>query len=599
MSLPALYRRVLESLGSDKRLAWALALANVALVLAQFAEPVLFGRIIDRVSSASASAERATVWESTWPYLLAWIVFGLFTIVCGTLIALHADRLAHRRRQVVLQQYFEHVLQLPLSHHAEVHSGRLMKIMLHGTDSMWALWLGFFREHLAAFVALVVLIPIALSMNWRLALLLIGLSVLFVAVTRLVIRKTAVLQSRVEAHHSDLAEHASDALGNVALVQSFARIDDEVRALGGISRRLLGAQFPALTWWAVLTVLTRSATTLTVLAIMAAGIWLFVHDMISIGEIVTFTVFSGLVITRLEQAVSFTSRLSQDAPRLRDFFGVIDTVPTIRDGARAVDPGRLRGEVAFHGVSFSYDGKRPAVDGIDFVARPGEMVALVGASGAGKSTALALLYRAFDPQGGRVTIDGVDVRDFKLDALRHNIGVVFQEALLFNRSIAENLRVGDPDASDEALRDAARRAQALEFIEREPEGFDSRIGERGRALSGGERQRLSIARVLLKDPPVLILDEATSALDGGTETRLLQALDEVTRNRTTLVIAHRLSTVRLASRILVFDSGRIVESGTFDELCLADGVFARLAREQFMINDNGREDGRPVSGDSM
>ena len=273
-------------------------------------------------------------------------------------------------------------------------------------------------------------------------------------------------------------------------------------------------------------------------------------------------------------------------------------MPTIRDGARAVDPGRLRGEVAFHGVSFSYDGKRPAVDGIDFVARPGEMVALVGASGAGKSTALALLYRAFDPQGGRVTIDGVDVRDFKLDALRHNIGVVFQEALLFNRSIAENLRVGDPDASDEALRDAARRAQALEFIEREPEGFDSRIGERGRALSGGERQRLSIARVLLKDPPVLILDEATSALDGGTETRLLQALDEVTRNRTTLVIAHRLSTVRLASRILVFDSGRIVESGTFDELCLADGVFARLAREQFMINDNGREDGRPVSGDS-
>ena len=223
------------------------------------------------------------------------------------------------------------------------------------------------------------------------------------------------------------------------------------------------------------------------------------------------------------------------------------------------------------------------------------MVALVGASGAGKSTALALLYRAFDPQSGRVTIDGVDVRDFKLDALRHNIGVVFQEALLFNRSIAENLRVGNPDASDEALRDAARRAQALDFIEREPEGFESRIGERGRALSGGERQRLSIARVLLKDPPILILDEATSALDGGTETRLLQAMDEVTRNRTTLVIAHRLSTIRLASRILVFDRGRIVESGTFDELCLAGGLFARLAREQFMINDSGREDDRPVS----
>jgi ATP-binding cassette subfamily B protein len=358
---------------------------------------------------------------------------------------------------------------------------------------------------------------------------------------------------------------------------------------------LLGAQFPALTWWAVLTVLTRSATTLTVLSIMAAGIWLYIHDMISVGEIVTFTVFSGLVIARLEQAVSFTSRLSQDAPRLRDFFSVLDTVPAIRDGFHAVDPGRLRGEIEFHDVSFSYDGQRAAVEAINFVARPGEMVALVGASGAGKSTALALLYRAFDPQSGRVTIDGVDVRDFRLDALRRNIGVVFQEALLFNRSIADNLRVGDPDASDEALQDAARRAQALDFIEREPEGFDSRIGERGRALSGGERQRLSIARVLLKDPPILILDEATSALDGGTETRLLRALDEVTRNRTTLVIAHRLATIRLASRILVFDQGRIVESGTFDELCLAEGIFARLAREQFMMHDNGREHGRALS----
>ncbi|MCC7227314.1 MAG: glucan ABC transporter ATP-binding protein/ permease [Burkholderiaceae bacterium] len=595
MSLLALYRRVLESLGSDKRLAWTLALANVALVLAQFAEPVLFGRIIDRLSAANASPDRAGLWESTWPYLLAWIAFGLFTIACGALIALHADRLAHRRRHIMLRRYFEHVLQLPLSHHAQVHSGRLMKIMLQGTDALWMLWLGFFREHLAAFAALVVLIPIALSMNWRLALLLIGLSALFVAVTRLVLRKTSVLQSRVESHHSDLAEHASDTLGNVALVQSFARIDDEVRALGGISRRLLGAQFPALTWWAVLTVLTRSATTLTVLSIMAAGIWLYIHDMISVGEIVTFTVFSGLVIARLEQAVSFTSRLSQDAPRLRDFFSVLDTVPAIRDGSHAVDPGRLRGEIEFHDVSFSYDGQRAAVEAINFVARPGEMVALVGASGAGKSTALALLYRAFDPQSGRVTIDGVDVRDFRLDALRRNIGVVFQEALLFNRSIADNLRVGDPDASDEALQDAARRAQALDFIEREPEGFDSRIGERGRALSGGERQRLSIARVLLKDPPILILDEATSALDGGTETRLLRALDEVTRNRTTLVIAHRLATIRLASRILVFDQGRIVESGTFDELCLAEGIFARLAREQFMMHDNGREHDRALS----
>ncbi len=581
MSFFRLYGRVLQQLGSDARLAWMLAFGNVALVMAQFAEPVLFGLIIDTLTGATAG-DRGAIWGRAWPYLLAWMGFGLFTILCGTLIALHADRLAHRRRHVVLRNYFEHVLQLPAAHHADMHSGRLMKIMLQGTDALWALWLGFFRDHLAAFVALFVLIPTAIYINWRLATLLIILCVVFAALTNFVLRKTHVLQSQVEGHHSDLAEHTADALGNVALVQSFARVEDEVKALGHISQRLLGAQFPVLSWWAVVTVLTRSATTLTILCIVLSGIWLYVRNLISIGEIVTFTVFSGLVISRLEQAVSFSNRLAMDAPRLRDFFDVFDMVSVIRDRPEALDPGRLHGNVIFNNVTFSYEDGHPAVKGISFTVRPGETVALVGASGAGKSTALALLYRAFDPQSGSITIDGTDIRDFKLTALRRNIGVVFQETLLFNRSIVENLRVGDPNASEEQIRDAASRAQALDFIERNPDGFEANIGERGRALSGGERQRLSIARVILKNPPVLILDEATSALDGGTESRLLSALDEVTRNRTTLVIAHRLATIRRAKQILVFDSGNIVEAGTFSDLYNAGGRFTQLANEQFL-----------------
>ncbi|HKA71815.1 MAG TPA: ATP-binding cassette domain-containing protein, partial [Xanthobacteraceae bacterium] len=208
---------------------------------------------------------------------------------------------------------------------------------------------------------------------------------------------------------------------------------------------------------------------------------------------------------------------------------------------------------------------------------------LVGPTGAGKSTALALLHRAFDPQSGVIKIDGVDIRDMKLAGLRRNIGVVFQESLLFNRSIADNLYVGKPDATEAEMRDAAARAQALEFIERNPEGFQARVGERGRALSGGERQRLSIARALLKNPPILILDEATSALDAATEAKLQVALDEVMKNRTTFVIAHRLATIRHADRILVFAGGRVVETGSFDELVKANGQFAELARAQFMV----------------
>ncbi len=581
MSFIRLYARVLEKLGSDSRLGWLLAFANVALAIAQFAEPVLFGRVINVLARAQEN-DAAPAWARLGVLLSLWAGFAIFTIICGTLVALYADRLSHRRRLAVLTEYFEHVLQLPLAYHSDVHSGRLMKIMLQGTDALWSLWLGFFRDHLAAFVSLLVLVPLALFINWRLAILLIVLCVLFAILTAVVLRKTESLQSTVQAHHSGLAERASDALGNIALVQSFARVEHEVTALRSVSDQLLAAQFPVLSWWAVVAVLTRAATTLTVLSIILLGSWLFQHGLISIGEIVTFMAFSGMVISRLEQAVGFVNRMALDAPQLRDFFEVLDTVPSMRDRPDAVEPDRLAGSVAFEDVTFNYDGRHPAVANLSFTARPGEMVALVGATGAGKSTALALLHRAFDPQSGVIKIDGTDIRDIKLAALRHNIGVVFQESLLFNRSIAENLLAGKPDATVEQMRAAAAGAQALDFIEKNADGFDAIVGERGRSLSGGERQRLSIARALLKDPPILILDEATSALDAATEAKVLAALDQVMKHRTTFVIAHRLATIRKATRILVFEAGRIVEAGTFDELSRLGGRFSELTKAQFM-----------------
>ena len=576
-----LYGRVLALLGSDSRVAWTLAVANVALASAQFAEPVLLGRIIDALTGAQTRGEPPS-WPQLSVLLSAWAGFGLFTIACGTLIALYADRLAHRRRHVVLTDYFEHVLQLPLTYHGNTHSGRLMKVMLQGTDALWGLWVGFFRDHLSSFVSLLVLLPISLFINWRLALLLIALCIVFAGLTALVVRKTQHLQSLVERHYSDLAERASDTLGNIALVQSFSRLEAEVLELRQIVERLLAAQMPVLSWWALAAMLTRTSTTLTVLAIIIVGTVFHINGQATIGEMVTFMSFAGLIISRLEQTVTFINRVMMEAPRLREFFQVRDTVPAIRDLPDAVDPGRLGGLVEFKNVSFSYDGKRIAADDLNFKAMPGETIALVGATGAGKSTAIALLYRAFDPQSGVIEIDGVDIRKFKLLALRRNIGVVFQEALLFNRSIADNLRVGKADATDAEMRDAARRAQCLEFIERKFEGFERRVGERGRSLSGGERQRLSIARALLKDPPILILDEATSALDTDTEAKVMLALHEVMKGRTTFVIAHRLSTVRNASRIFVFDAGRIIEAGTFDELVRAGGRFAALAKTQFI-----------------
>jgi len=598
MKFIRLYIRVLELLGREARLGWTLAVANLALASAMFVEPVLFGRIVDTLANAQARISQLA-WQDLMMLVGAWVGFGLFIIVCSTLVALHADRLAHRQYQVVRTMFFEHVLQLPLSYYTGSHSGRLVKVMMTGTNTLWSLWLSFFREHFASFISLIVLLPLTLFINWRYGLMLIVLCAVFTAVIGLVIHKSERLQSTVEGYYSDVAERTTDTLGNIALVQSFARIEMEVSGMKKMGEEVLRAQIPVLSWWAVTTVITRTATTLTMLSILVLGVWFYLRGETTVGEIVMFMSFATLLISRLEQAVHFANEIVMDAPRIAEFFEVLDTEPAVRDRPDAVDPDRMQGLVEFKDVSFSYDGKRPAVADLTFTALPGETAALVGATGAGKSTALALLHRAFDPQSGIVRIDGMDIRALTLAGLRRNIGVVFQEVLLFNRSIAENLRVGKPDASDDELRAACERAQVLDVIERLPQGFDTNAGERGRLFSGGERQRLSIARALLKDPPILILDEATSALDALTEARVQAALAAVMKGRTTFVIAHRLATVRNAHRILVFAGGRIIETGTFDELMRLGGHFAELARSQFLAGDVAKKRHEPMPSEPV
>ncbi len=588
MWLIRLYARVLGQLGSDLRVGALLSVANVALAISAFAEPILFGRIIDVLTRAQVPGTAPVTFGTLTPLIIAWIAFGFFSIGAGALVALYADRLSHRRRLAVVANYFEHVLELPLAFHTSTHSGRVLKVMLEGSNGMAWLWLGFFREHLSALVALVVLLPLTVFLNWRLGLLLVGLVIVFTILTAIVVRKTESLQGSVERYHSNLAEHASDALGNVPVIQSFTRVEAETRSLRTIIHQLLQAQNPVLSWWAIASVASRAAATITVTAIFLVGTWLHLNGLASIGEIVMFMSMATMLIGRLEQAVSFINQLFMQAPKMREFFEILDTAPIVHDRPHAKYVDRFVGDVAFENVSFSYDGKRSAVQVVSFAIRPGENVALVGSTGSGKSTTLGLLHRAFDPQSGCIRIDGDDIRDISLASLRRNIGVVFQEPMLFARSIRENLQVGRPEATDAEMIEALERAQAIEFITRQSEGLDTIIGERGRSLSGGERQRLSIARALLKNPPILILDEATSALDAATEQKLQKALDEVMRGRTTFVIAHRLATIRNADRILVFDQGRVIESGTFDALVAQGGRFAELAKAQFMTSDNER-----------
>ena len=568
MSILRLYLRVIGLLAPEKGLALALTFANLALAGVYFLEPWLFGRVVDALAVQGH--------RDAWRLIGWWAGIGLGGVVASVWVSLHADRLAHRRRLAAIAQFFEHAVALPLSFHGQHHTGRLLRIMHGGSSNLFGLWLGFFREHLATLLSILVMVPLALAMNWKLALLMIALMVSFAAFNSIAMRRTLKAQGEVEELHHEITERAGDVFGNVLVVQSFTRLGAEVAAIRDMMKRVLAAQYPVLRGWAWLTVANRASSTLTVVAIFALGAQLNSRGEVSVGGIVSFVGFAMMLIGRLEQFASFISGLFFQTHSLGDFFAILDTREVLHDRPGAPDLPSVRGEVAFENVSFGYEASHPALRGLSFIVPAGSTVALVGPTGAGKTTTLSLLYRAYDPSEGRITIDGIDIRTVSLNSLRRSIAVVFQDAGLFYRSIADNLRIGDPDASQEKLEAAARAAEAHDFIIVKPEGYATLVAERGRSLSGGERQRLAIARAMLKDAPILILDEATSALDNATEARIQRALNAVMAHRTTFVIAHRLTTVRNADLILVLRDGQIVERGRYAELVRLGGLFAEL-----------------------
>jgi ATP-binding cassette subfamily B protein len=566
MPLLRLYVRVIALLAPEKWLAVALAVANLALAGVFFLEPWLFGRVVDALAAK----------HDAWHYIGWWAGAGFGGVVASVWVSLYADRLAHRRRLAAIALFFEHAIALPLSFHGQHHTGRLLRIMHGGTSNLFGLWLGFFREHLATLLSIIVMVPLALKMNWKLALLMIALMVSFAVFNSIAMRRTLKAQGEVEELHHEITERAGDVFGNVLVVQSFTRLAAEVGAIRDMMKKVLNAQYPVLRGWAWLTVANRASSTLTVVAIFALGTSLNGRGEVSVGGIVSFVGFAMMLIGRLEQFASFISSLFFQTHALSDFFAVLDTKEVLQEKPGAPDLPAVKGDVVFDDVSFGYEVTHPALRHLSFSAKAGSTVALVGPTGAGKTTALSLLYRAYDPSAGRITIDGIDIREVSLNSLRSHIAVVFQDPGLFYRSIADNLRIGNPDASDAELEAAAQAAEAHIFIIVKPEGYSTLVAERGRSLSGGERQRLSIARAMLKDAPILILDEATSALDNATEARIQRALGALTKDRTTFVIAHRLSTVRNADLILVLKDGELVEQGRYAELVARGGLFAEL-----------------------
>ncbi len=569
MSLLRVYVRALAMLAAEKTIAIWLTIANCALALVALAEPVLLGRVVDALAKGQAA----------FPTIGLWAALGLFSIPASVIVAVYADRLAHRQRLAAMSSAFDRAITLPISYHAEKGSGAVVRTILAGTDTLFGTWLSFMREQLAALVSLVILVPTAISMDWRLAALLGVLAAIYAVLSVVVVYRTSDGQANVERYHIEVSGRVGDVLGNVTVVQSYARIQAEASELRHLMGQLLSAQFPVLTWWGLLTVLTRAASTITMVAVFALGAVLAGRGEVTVGEIVAFVGFAGLLIAKLDQVSGFVARVFMNAPTMNSFFSLLDASAAIKELPSAAPIESVEGRVDYENVSFRYGTSSQGIFDVSFVAKAGQTVALVGPTGSGKSTTLALLQRLRDPDQGRILIDGRDIREITLNSLRHSMAVVFQDAGLFNRSLAENIRIGRPTATDAEVAEAAQFAEADEFIKRKAGGYSFVAGERGVGLSGGERQRVALARAFLKNAPILILDEATSALDTETEAKIKRALDALRKGRTTFIIAHRLSTVANADQILVLDQGRVIERGTFASLVAERGMFYRLVKE--------------------
>jgi len=380
---------------------------------------------------------------------------------------------------------------------------------------------------------------------------------------------------------ADVNGRVEDSVSGVRVVQSFTNEEFEIQRFRKDNGQFRLAKLVAYKVMAGTHSSIFMMTRLMTLVVLVVGAWFLVNDRLSYGELVSFVLFINVLIKPVDKISALLELYPKGMAGFRRFLDLIDQDPEIVDRPNAHKVNHLQGNITFDDVHFSYDQHQTVLSDINLQVKAGETVAFVGPSGAGKTTICSLIPRFYDVNEGSISIDGLDIRDMTKHSLRSQIGIVQQDVFLFTGTIQENIAYGKKDATPEEIKEAARKAHLEEFISELPDGYETQIGERGLKLSGGQKQRLAIARMFLKNPPILILDEATSALDTETEKIIQQSLTELAENRTTLIIAHRLATIRNADRVIVVTKEGIVEDGSYSDLVEADGIFARLHNIQF------------------
>jgi ATP-binding cassette subfamily B protein/subfamily B ATP-binding cassette protein MsbA len=527
-----------------------------------------------------------------WPPLERLEPAGLLMAALAVLVAIHlllgvfgvvhnivTIRIGQRMVNDLRAELFDRLQRLSLRFHSRGAVGDLIHRVTLDSFSIQTLAMNGVFPLVGSSLLLVGMFVVMVQLSWHLTLVALVVCPLLFAGIAVLDGRIVALASEARAREGDVYTRAQRGLSAIRVVQAFAMEGREQRAFLATSTASLDSSRRLYTLQSVYTAavgVILALGTALVLWFGVRGVW---GAHVSVGDLIVFVSYLGSLYGPLNSILQTYGLAANARAGLRRVFEVLDSADEVADGFRV--PEAVRGHVTFDDASFSYDGTRLALKHVSFDARPGELLAIVGESGAGKSTLLNLLPRFADVTEGRVCIDGIDVREWRLRELRRAITMVLQPPIVFPLSIAENIAYGRPEASLAEIEAAARLARAHEFVARLPQGYDTVLGEQGATLSEGERQRLTLARALLRDAPILILDEPTSAVDLETEALILDAIGTLSRGRTTFVIAHRLATVRRADRILVLRDGELIEEGSYEELVGRGGAFARLHAAQF------------------
>jgi ATP-binding cassette, subfamily B, bacterial len=583
---------------------WKLAVVSVVLIVVStligLLTPWPLAFLIDTVLSEGGIAEHPAPAFLTWPLgELAHDADALiiFAVLAGLfLTALHRgldviDNYVHTRLELRIaidfrSDLFRHVQSLSLAHHDQRRSGMMIYAVNNQGDAVARLVM-IFPGLASSFLTLIGMIWIAFAIDWQLALLsLTVLPFLYYSVGYYA-RNIQDRMYQVKGMEGQSLSIIHEAISMIRVIIAFGREKYEHQRYRDQSEQAMAARVRLTVRQTLFTLAVDGITALGAALVLGVGAYHVLQHRLSVGQLLVIMVYIAAVYKPLE-AISSTVGSFQDIfTSLKFAYDILDTESDIKDEPGAVDIGRAVGEVEFDDVGFAYAGRVDTLQRISFRARAGQVVAIVGPTGAGKTTLISLLPRFYDAKSGRIFLDGTDVRRITLRSLRDQVSIVLQEPLLFSGSIRDNIRYGKLEATDEEIVEAARAANAHDFIERLPCKYDTGLGERGAMLSGGERQRIAVARAFLKNAPILILDEPTSSIDSKTEAVILDALDRLMAGRTTFMIAHRLSTIRRADTILVLDRGLLVEHGSHESLVKGGGLYQHLYEMQTQHRGRG------------